>query len=242
MIESSNQYHYISPDNLGSIVLITNPSKTVISKYYYQPFGGRVLLAGTDITPRGYTFHEHLATFGLINMNGRFYDPVLARFLSPDPYVQMPDFTQNYNRYAYALNNPFKYTDPSGEFFITFWVNAIKAWTHGENGWKAGANAIGNHFKILNGLLTADETKGDWGQLWEIISRFTWQGIQTVVGLLVAEVYNMAGGVESVDYYNPTHRDLINSLSLSAKWYDYFDPFGILFAGWINAYYYNKNQ
>jgi RHS repeat-associated protein len=65
---------------------------------------------------RGYTGHEHLKWFGLINMNGRMYDASLCRFLSPDPYVQMPDYSQNFNRYSYALNNPLVYTDPSGEF------------------------------------------------------------------------------------------------------------------------------
>ncbi|MFW6096355.1 MAG: RHS repeat-associated core domain-containing protein, partial [Bacteroidota bacterium] len=38
---------------------------------------------------------------------------------SPDPYVQMPDNSQNFNRYAYCLNNPLIYTDPSGEFIFT---------------------------------------------------------------------------------------------------------------------------
>ena len=52
-------------------------------------------------------------------MNGRLYDPVVGRFLSPDNYVQMPDFSQNFNRYSYALNNPLIYTDPSGEFIFT---------------------------------------------------------------------------------------------------------------------------
>jgi len=47
-------------------------------------------------------------------MNARLYDPVLGRFLGMDPYVQMPDFTQNFNRYSYALNNPLLFTDPSG--------------------------------------------------------------------------------------------------------------------------------
>jgi hypothetical protein len=47
-------------------------------------------------------------------MNGRMYDPLTARFLSPDILVQNPEFTQSYNRYTYALNNPLKYTDPSG--------------------------------------------------------------------------------------------------------------------------------
>jgi RHS repeat-associated protein len=67
---------------------------------------------------RGFTGHEHLPHFGLINMNGRVYDPFLARFLSPDPFVQAPSYSQNYNRYSYAWNNPLKYTDPSGYYLI----------------------------------------------------------------------------------------------------------------------------
>lgn len=63
---------------------------------------------------RGYTGHEHLKEFALINMNGRMYDPVLARFLSPDKLLQNSSNTQNYNGYSYVLNNPLKYTDPSG--------------------------------------------------------------------------------------------------------------------------------
>lgn len=61
-----------------------------------------------------YYIHEHLPEFGLINMNGRMYDPALGRMLSPDNYVQSPGNAQNYNRYSYCLNNPLKYTDPSG--------------------------------------------------------------------------------------------------------------------------------
>ncbi len=45
---------------------------------------------------------------------------MLARFLSPDPYVQAPDYTQGFNRYSYCYNNPFKYTDPDGE-----WVHIV---------------------------------------------------------------------------------------------------------------------
>ena len=64
---------------------------------------------------RGFTGHEHLDEMGLINMNGRMYDPDLGRFLSPDPFIQSPSNPQNYNRYSYCLNNPLKFTDPSGE-------------------------------------------------------------------------------------------------------------------------------
>ena len=75
---------------------------------------------------RGYTGHslprsiigEHLPWFGLVNMNARLYDAALGRFLSPDPYVQAPNFTQNFNRYSYCVNNPLIYIDPSGEWFL----------------------------------------------------------------------------------------------------------------------------
>ena len=66
---------------------------------------------------RGYTEHEHLPQFSLINMNGRFYDPKLARVLSPDDHVDDGANPQAYNRYSYCINNPLKYTDPSGEDF-----------------------------------------------------------------------------------------------------------------------------
>ena len=75
----------------------------------YAPDAQPELLLG-----RGYTGHEHLPEFGLVNMNARLYDPALGRFLNPDPEVQLPDNTQSYNRYSYCLNNPLRYADPTG--------------------------------------------------------------------------------------------------------------------------------
>jgi RHS repeat-associated protein len=66
------------------------------------------------IADRGFTGHEFLKYFNLYNMNGRLYDPLVGRFLNVDPYVQMPGYSQSYNRYSYCLNNPLKFTDPSG--------------------------------------------------------------------------------------------------------------------------------
>ncbi|MFN7432124.1 MAG: RHS repeat domain-containing protein, partial [Betaproteobacteria bacterium] len=73
---------------------------------------GQLNPASTD---RGFTGHEHLDELGFVHMNGRIYDPLLGRFLSPDPHIQDEGLLQNYNRYSYVLNNPLRYTDPSGE-------------------------------------------------------------------------------------------------------------------------------
>ena len=80
----------------------------------YDAWGKQTITKNAMGLTRGYTGHEHWNQFGLIDMNGRFYDPLIGRFLSPDPYVQAPYNLQNFNRYSYCLNNPLKYTDPSG--------------------------------------------------------------------------------------------------------------------------------
>ena len=78
--------------------------------------GNEVSESQTQGNQRGYTDHEHLDGIGLIHMNGRVYDPKLARFISPDPYIQDPYNTQSFNRYSYVWNNPLRHTDPTGEF------------------------------------------------------------------------------------------------------------------------------
>ena len=75
---------------------------------------------------QGFTGHEHIDLFDMVNMDGRMYDPVVGRFLSPDPYIQMPDFTQSLNRYAYCINNPLSLTDPTGyNWFGDFFAVAV---------------------------------------------------------------------------------------------------------------------
>ena len=121
--------YYVHPDRLGSYTHITNSNQQVIRNLHFDPWGNVKSdtdwkefargepgeLAGTFRFPRGFTGHEHYAGLKIINMNGRLYDPVIARFFSPDNFVQVPDFTQSYNRYSYCLNNPLQWVDPSGE-------------------------------------------------------------------------------------------------------------------------------
>ena len=63
----------------------------------------------------GYQSHDMISAVGLINMGGRIYDPVLSQFLSIDPAVQI-GASIGINAYAYVMNNPLKYIDPSGYF------------------------------------------------------------------------------------------------------------------------------
>ncbi len=122
----NNQLLYTLTDNLGSPVLLTNATQVIVEEYSFDAWGRRRNPLDWSYTSvpipqylnRGFTFHEHIDEFGLVNMNGRVYDPVVARFIQPDNYIQTPDNLQNFNRYAYCLNNPLKYTDPSGNAFV----------------------------------------------------------------------------------------------------------------------------
>jgi RHS repeat-associated protein len=193
-------------DHLGSITHVKNG--TTVQEYSYDAWGRRrdkdtwsysVDDGYTLFADRGFTGHEHLTEFGLINMNGRLYDPLVGRFLSPDNYVQDASNTQNFNRYGYCLNNPLRYTDPDGEFFV------IDSWIIGlfSGGWKEANKRAGNDIKIWGGLFASDPNKSFGGRVWETISRFTWQLPQTIGGFLTSHSYNtlgLSGGVESVDY------------------------------------------
>lgn len=105
----------VETDYLGSIVAMYNYKGQTEFRAEYDAWGRQnVVTNNLAHFQRGYCGHEHWHEFDLIDMNGRMYDPIIARFLSPDPFVQAPEDLQNYNRYSYCLNNPLKYTDPSG--------------------------------------------------------------------------------------------------------------------------------
>ena len=115
---SSVKTYLVFTDNLGSILSVMDENGAKVFDASYDAWGKQTVTLNTIGLHRGYTGHEMLNEFDIINMNGRLYDPVLGRFFSPDNYVQMPDNSQNFNRYSYCLNNPLKYTDPSGDVFV----------------------------------------------------------------------------------------------------------------------------
>ena len=123
----SSSIYYVCRDHLGSITHVLKSDGTLQQQLSYDAWGRlrnpqthALYAPGSEPTlflGRGYCGHEHMQELGLINMNARLYDPYLGRFLSPDPYVQLPEFSQNFNRYSYCLNNPLNCNDLSGEWF-----------------------------------------------------------------------------------------------------------------------------
>jgi RHS repeat-associated protein len=103
---------YVHTDFLGTPVAVTDAARNVVERSEYSPYGD--LLNRADKDGPGYTGHVQDAATGLSYMQQRYYDPGIGLFLSIDPVTAYSSPGANFNRYWYANNNPYKFTDPDG--------------------------------------------------------------------------------------------------------------------------------
>lgn len=227
------QAYNIGRDYLGSITQVAMDSGTLVAEYSYEPWGRQrnpstlaIYAAGSEpalFLGRGYTGHEYLPWFGLYNMNARLYDPLVGRFLAPDPFVQAPDFTQNFNRYSYCLNNPLKYKDPSGEFFggtlFTAYLQLFAAYARSvaslyvlpfdsekakdmfQSAWKDYGKKVSNAYKIDIGQFQTDPNQSFLKRAGTLLLRFTWSLVPMSMGNTIAHIRNNFGDVD-VNYHH----------------------------------------
>ena len=148
-------YHYIHRDYLGSIMALTTKNNNVREQVHFGAWGSvdKMKSNTSFITKgfssvaqlgRGFTGHEYFTELGIIHMNGRIYDPMLRRFLSPDNHIQAPYTTQSFNRYSYVWNNPLTLNDPTGEV-IPLIVGIVLAVGAVSGAYLAGAQANGSY-------------------------------------------------------------------------------------------------
>ncbi|NRB68231.1 MAG: VCBS repeat-containing protein [Vibrio sp.] len=146
------QTRYLHYDALNSVDMITDGYGVVVERRSYDTWGKQRKVAWREdgpldvvqqaITNRGYTGHEEITEVGLVHMNGRVYDQELGRFLSADPIIQEEYITNSFNRYAYVMNNPLKYTDPTGYI----WDSIKGAAESIGNAIRRGINAVRDFF------------------------------------------------------------------------------------------------
>jgi RHS repeat-associated protein len=117
-----NGTFFLHDDGLGSVQAVTNETGALLERLWYEPFGQHVDPANPEVTVTpamksvndGFTGQFEDPDLRLINMKGRIYDPTVGHFLTPDPLIQDPLWSESLNRYSYAWNNPLKWVDPSG--------------------------------------------------------------------------------------------------------------------------------
>jgi RHS repeat-associated protein len=92
-------------------VEVLNAAGATVSEQKYWPYGATRSggVAQTDKLYTGQQIEPGDAALGLYNYKARFYSTTLGRFVSADSYA-----LDHLNRYAYVLNNPLRWNDPSG--------------------------------------------------------------------------------------------------------------------------------
>ena len=116
---------YFHQDSLSSTSLMTDSSGGSLGTVKFAPFGSaRSGSVPTDIQFTG----QRLDATDLYYYGARFYDPAIGRFISPDTLVQSPTNPQNCNRYSYVMNNPLKYTDPTGHYWTWDDETLVDVW------------------------------------------------------------------------------------------------------------------
>lgn len=110
---TTNVLTYVHGDHLGSVSLTTNATGVASPLQTFDPWGA-VRSGAITGAEWNYTNQRKDAGTGLLFYNARYYDPALGRFLSADTIGVNRSDPQTRNRYSYVLNNPLKYTDPTG--------------------------------------------------------------------------------------------------------------------------------
>jgi RHS repeat-associated protein len=110
-------------DHLGSTGVVTDGEGRLVEETAYYPFGEprhRLRAADFGLPSSNYLFGGKERDFesGLQYFEARYYAAPSAHFTSVDPIRLNPIATpepQRLNAYAYALNSPLAFVDPSGE-------------------------------------------------------------------------------------------------------------------------------
>lgn len=218
---ANGQLLYALTDHLDSPVMLTDGSQQIQEEYSFDAWGRRrnpsdwsyTGFSAPTILHRGYTMHEHIDEFNLINMNGRVYDAVLGRFTQPDNQVQDPGFLQTFNKYAYVFNNPLSYTDPSG------WAGGSAFGTESDGAVLGGLSAAYSNYSDYyaaqngSGVPWAYPTGGGGGG-----GGNSWYAAGMATNIKYSAMMDGISGQWSYDSYSETWGVLQQNTSYGQRW------------------------
>ena len=122
--QAGDVVEYYHLDAIGNVRAVTNEAGQVIERHDYLPYGEECTtgpcaanLSLTPGQPKRFTGKERDTETGFDYFGARYYGSRIGRFTTVDPVYTWRDNLvdpQRWNRYAYARNNPLRYTDPDG--------------------------------------------------------------------------------------------------------------------------------
>ena len=120
---NNTTYYYVT--NLqGDVIAILDSTGAMVVNYHYDAYGVLLQIGGTmaatlgtlnPLTYRGYVYDHDT---GLYYLQSRYYNPSIRQFISADAFVSTGQGIMGYNMFAYCLNNPVCFADPTGTYSI----------------------------------------------------------------------------------------------------------------------------
>jgi RHS repeat-associated protein len=208
----SPSLRYLFSDHLGSGSMVTDEQGKIVQQTRYAPYGvpldpsgnpqwswslnNTAMYGGAELDP---TTHLYLT-------GPRTYDPILGRFLQPDPIFGETTLPESLNPYTYALNSPFAFKDPSGRSPQgAFWGSLIGAFVGGLVGNPLGGAMVGGFVgTLVSGAIEGIRT----GDLGSALQGAVASAITTGVQFLFPPWLSSALNVASMIYATATGKGL----------------------------------
>jgi RHS repeat-associated protein len=156
---AGKEVFFYHTDPAGTPLAITDSTGNVVWRADYKPFGEAQSITGTLKNNKQFIGKEKDKETGLHYFDARYYLDKTGRFTSPDPLGPVDPWTgkvnekmlmnpQRLNRYAYGLNNPYRYIDPDGRDvwdigFFTYSSYKFAKEPSWENAGYLGLDAVG---------------------------------------------------------------------------------------------------
>lgn len=124
-------YYYVK-NAQNDVVAILDSNKAVVAKYQYDAWGNctvritgglqsnfnnYLIARANPIRYRSYYFDSET---GFYYLKSRYYSPEMCRFLNADGYASTDQGLLGSKMFAYCLNNPVNFHDPSGSYSVSF--------------------------------------------------------------------------------------------------------------------------
>ena len=144
-LDSSGNVVYYVADHLGTSRIVVSSTGAILDESDFYPFGGERVITSSSGNTYKFTGKERDSESGLDDFDARHYGSSLGRFMSPDPaglLAQKPTYPQSWNLYAYAMNNPLIFIDPTGLdcVYANNAGNGVESIDHDSNSGECGSN------------------------------------------------------------------------------------------------------
>jgi len=151
-------YYYYLYNGHGDVVQIVNESGAIVNSYTYDEWGNIRTISETVSNPLRYCGEYFDEESGLYYLRARYYDPLIARFITKDSLEGDISNPLSMNQYTYCYNNPLIYADTSGHYTQLDFSN----WT-GTAAQAAQLQALfTNHEAYKSGDISADTASDNY--------------------------------------------------------------------------------